>query len=159
MRELSKNQTASISGGVPQSNTPAPPVNGPTPVTAPNLTGSPVTLLNNSDYGLTGQIVKGNPTFTITDHNTGLHDTVTVNRTGGASDTFGGTWGNLGWGVTLTGSGKLMFNIKYSLNDTSTPGNYTINSGYSSGSSGSGSGYGGGYGGGGSKSHSVAGYC
>ncbi|WP_297901917.1 hypothetical protein [Metallibacterium sp.] len=140
MRELSKNQTASISGGVPQSNTPAPPVNGPTLVTAPNLTGSPVTLLNNSDYGLTGQIVKGKPTFTITDHHTGLHDTFSINRTG-ASDTFGGTWGNLGWGVTLTGNGQFSIDIKYSFNDTYSPSN-AINQingsyGYSGGYSGS----------------------
>lgn len=131
MRELSKNQTASISGGVPKSNTPIAPVNGPTLVKAPNLTGSVVTLLNTTNLDVSGQVVKGNPTLTFKNPNTGLKDTITVTPTG-ASDTFGGTWGNLGWGVTLSGSGQMSIDLKYSFDDTTAPnsGGYQISGGY-----------------------------
>jgi len=158
MRKMRATEIAAVAGGtspvvLPKGGSPG---NGPTLVTAPNLTGTPVTLLNNSDYGVTGQIVKGKGTITFTNHNTGLTDTFTFNQTG-AADTFGGSWGNLGWGVTLTGSGHMSLDLTYSLNDTSAPGsggNYIISGGYSSGSSGAGSGgYGSGYAGGGSKSN------
>ena len=142
MRELSKKQTALISGGVPKSSTPAAPVNGPTLVTAPNLTGSVVTLLNTTNLVVSGQIVKGDPTLTFKNPNTGLKDTFNFTPKGGVSDTFGGNWGNWGWGVTVSGSGQMSIDLKYSLNDTSSSSNtggYVINGsyGYSGGYSGS----------------------